>query len=438
MSAFPRVLCALVFLWTSCAAVAQAHAYIVDTQPPMNGSYERPSGAVAISFDEPIDILDANAINVLDARGTRVDRHDAAVDRNDATRVIVHVPRDIAAGIYTVRWRVISADTHVVHGTYRIGVGVPIAANAAQDATSPYDPSGVLASLLRWLSLFGALLATGAVLLRRALFDRLESAYTGLVAIARGAVVVGVLVVIVAAVPSLVVQAAAASGTFGSGIAATLSHSVWGAALVVRVLAATTLLLLAVIAWRNSATLAIGPAIVLLAAFSATTHAMAHTTVAARLIDGAIDLVHLIAASAWIGGVFVLALSLVSPPPRDAPQRRELARSLFAGFTPIAIVSVAAIVASGTYASIVHVGDVANLTGSTYGRVLLAKIAVVALLLALGWRHLRMGQGTAKGVGLATLGYEAVAGVIVILLTAFLIGQMPPTHMAGMSTAMLH
>lgn len=108
------------------SAPAFAHAYGVAVQPAMNAGFVDPSGVVAISFDEPVGVADANAIEVDDDTGARVDDHNAAVDPQDATRVIVHVPSPLKHGIYIVRWRVISADTHVVHGAYAIGVGVAV------------------------------------------------------------------------------------------------------------------------------------------------------------------------------------------------------------------------------------------------------------------------------------------------------------------------
>jgi copper transport protein len=112
---------------------------------------------------------------------------------------------------------------------------------------------------------------------------------------------------------------------------------------------------------------------------------------------------------------------------------RDLAWMLFAQFTPIATACVCLVVASGIYASVVHVGSFANLLGSTYGRILVAKIAAVAVLLILGYRHMRLGVGRVAGSGHATLIGEGLLGVAVVALTAILVGQMPPAHMTQMS-----
>jgi copper transport protein len=421
--------------------VASAHAYIVGAQPPMNAASASLGATIAIAFDEPIDILDSDALQVFDARGRRVDRRDAHVDPQDATRLVAGISANPRPGIYTVRWRVISADTHVVHGIYQIGVGVAIDRAAPQTADSPFDPSGSLASAIRSLSLLGTLLATGALALQRFVLQRLQPPSASSQNIARKAVLAGTALVLVALVPALLVQAAAESGKFGSGILPTLLHSRWGTAAIVRFGSALALLLSAALAWRRSAIGGFSIACVLLASFSAAGHAFSLSG-SGRLIASAVDFVHLLAASVWIGGVLVLALILLTP--RTQASDRPAATSLFALFTPLAIAAVVTIVITGAYAAIVHIPAAADLFITTYGRILVAKIALVAILLVFGYFHLRAGKWTAFKVRFYTIGFEAVTGAAIIALTAVLIGQVPPTHtplmkgMPEMSSVLVH
>ena len=60
-------------------------------------------------------------------------------------------------------------------------------------------------------------------------------------------------------------------------------------------------------------------------------------------------------------------------------------------FSPVALVSAGVLLATGTLAAFVHVESVGALFGSTYGRLLLAKVAIVLLVMVLGainWRRL--------------------------------------------------
>jgi copper transport protein len=401
------------------AGVGGAHAYIVGTQPAMNGSYASLGGSVAVSFDEPVTLLNSDALEVLDDTGRRIDRRNAHIDPNDATRVVVQVPQGLAAGIYTVRWRVISADTHVVHGTYQLGVGgLQLNAIVRDRTLSPFDPAMPLASLLRWLSLLGAILAVGAFALQRLVLRFVNSADAE--HIARSAALAGAALVLIVAIPALVVQAAAVSGNLGSAIPQTLTDSRWGIALIFRFASAAALLLVATFAWRRGAIAGGLAAAVLLGSFSASGHAVslhAYAGVVAVLMDFA----HLVSAAIWVGGVFVLVPIVIT--------NRDLTLALFARFTPLAMFSVAVILVSGIYATIVHVPSFSDFVRTLYGRILLVKIALVAVLLAFGYRHWQIGRGRGAASASNTLGWEAVVGVAVIALTAVLVGQMLPMHM---------
>lgn len=409
----------VVALWLAAAGIADAHAYIVGTRPAMNGSYASLGGSVAVSFDEPITILNSDALTVTGDTGRRVDLHDAHVDPDDATRVVVDVAPHPAPGIYAVHWRVISADTHVVHGDYQLGVGgLQLNAIARSKATSPFDPSAPLASAIRWLSLLGALLAIGALALQHLVLRKLDSPEAE--SVARNAAFAGGALVLIAAIPALLVQAAAVSGDFGSAIVPTLLHSRWGIALILRFVSALVLLYVVAYAWRRGAIMGASAAAVLLASFSASGHAVSlHGGFS--IVAGVMDFAHLVAAAIWIGGVLVLAAIVFA--------QRQLTAPLFVRFTPIAMISVAVIVLTGVYATIVHVPSLSDFVRTVYGRILLAKIALVALLLLLGYRHWQIGRSRASDTGANTIGYEALVGVAVIALTAFLVGQMLPMHM---------
>lgn len=427
MAAVRRALCALTFLWLSSAAAAAAHAYVVGAQPPANSGNQRLTGWIAISFDEPIDVIDSNALEVFAPGGRRIDRHDVRIDPADATRILVHVPASLVRGVYTVRWRVISADSHVVHGAYRIGIGVPVVGTAGTEPASPFDPASPLASFLRWLSLMGALLAGGAIFLRLYVLDKLEPEFPGAVELARRCTIAGAVTLSAALVPTVVVQSAAASGAIGSGVAATLMHTTWGTVLIVRAIAGLAVLLAACFAWNSAARVAVPLAAVLLATFSLTGHAFAQPAGLARAVAVGIDFVHLCAAAIWIGGLFALTAILL-PAFGAGGLERERTRTLFAEFTPLAVLCVGLIIATGIYASAIHVPSVGGFITTTYGRLLLAKIAVLAILLAFGWHHSRVGAGAIARRDNATLLYEALCGVTVVGLTALLVGQAPPAR----------
>ena len=109
------------------------------------------------------------------------------------------------------------------------------------------------------------------------------------------------------------------------------------------------------------------------------------------------DVVHLSAVAIWLGGLVMIATILLRRPRMPgarlaggAVKRRgqaataEAARAV-SRFSPIALGCVVAIVVTGTYQAWRGVGSLGALTGTTYGRLLIVKIAAMCVLIALGY-----------------------------------------------------
>ena len=113
-----------------------------------------------------------------------------------------------------------------------------------------------------------------------------------------------------------------------------------------------------------------------------------------------LDAVHLLAAGLWAGGI--AALAVLRPP---GGWRSTEARVLLARFTPVALGAFAATVVAGGLEAITQLGSIQALFDTAYGRVLLVKMALVALMLplsAMAWRlkrpHVRVEAALAAGV----------------------------------------
>ena len=141
------------------------------------------------------------------------------------------------------------------------------------------------------------------------------------------------------------------------------------------------------------------------------------------------DILHVLAAGSWIGGLlFVLAA--------DAAARRRsgdgsgVLADVVPHFSPVALVSAGLLAATGTLASFVHIESVGALFTSTYGRLLLAKVALVLLVMVLGainWRRLtpRLFDVGDAGALRRNATRELVLAQLVILVTALLVRTAP-------------
>lgn len=94
------------------------------------------------------------------------------------------------------------------------------------------------------------------------------------------------------------------------------------------------------------------------------------------------DVLHLWAAAAWTGGLVLLAGLLTSSTRHQSPAWRKLELDAIARFSILGMVAVATLVLSGVINAWIIVGTWQVLLGTAYGELLLAKIAVVALMIA--------------------------------------------------------
>jgi methionine-rich copper-binding protein CopC len=111
----PFALAALLLSATS----ALPHASPVRTSPPANGTVQNAPREVSVLFGERVEVS-ADAIIVQDANGARVDQGDARLDANG--RIVRASLRALSAGVYTVAWRVRSADGHPAQGKFTFRV----------------------------------------------------------------------------------------------------------------------------------------------------------------------------------------------------------------------------------------------------------------------------------------------------------------------------
>jgi copper resistance protein C len=93
-----------------------AHAIIVRTSPEKGSVAAEPVSKVEVWYDAGIR-NDFVGLAVINASGDRVDKHDAAIDGSDPSHVSTNVEA-LAPGEYTVRYRAISADGHIVSGAW--------------------------------------------------------------------------------------------------------------------------------------------------------------------------------------------------------------------------------------------------------------------------------------------------------------------------------
>lgn len=109
-----RIVFMLACLTASPAALA--HAILVKALPEREATVTESPEEILLVFNDGVGEAFL-ALAVIDDKGKRVDKHDARLDFTDRSHLRVSVEK-LQAGRYAVRYRVLSADGHVVSGKY--------------------------------------------------------------------------------------------------------------------------------------------------------------------------------------------------------------------------------------------------------------------------------------------------------------------------------
>lgn len=407
---------------------ASAHADLSTGSPEDQSVLETAPTAITLQFTESVTIR-PDSVRVLDPDGGRVDAGQALV--NGST---VEAPLDgtLPNGGYVVAWRAISADGHPVRGAFTFSVGSRatiregLADEAFADSADQRDET--LAAVLRGLSYLGILGATGMVLVGAALRRSAEPGPVGPVASGFG--VLGLLGV-VAQVP---VQASLITGRgWGSvtepGVLSLVMADGVGWSLALTGAGLVALLITSGLPFAGPArVLAIGGSVLAPLGLVVTGHTRSMSPAAVAYGS---DAAHVVAGAVWFGGLVAL-VGVVRR--RRAAEDEAGATEAVARFSGWAAVTAGAVLVAGTALGWINVGGLAPLTGTTYGRVLLAKVALVGLVLGgAAWNRFRLLPALSApedrlrpwhSLG-QVLRFEVGAIVVVLALTGALTGITP-------------
>lgn len=383
----PRRIQALVLLGTVLvlllggAAPASAHAALRTTDPDDGSVVQRAPRHLTLTFTESVGLLD-DSFRVFGPDQRRVHTGEAqhADGRSDTARV--GLPGKLARGTYTVAWRVVSADSHPVSGAFTFSVGKRSATTAQVDTGPDEDPlTGGLYDAARYLAYLAAALLVGtvafALLCRPADTSPLRRPL-----VAAWWTLLGSTVVLLMLRAPYETGAGPATAFDLSALERTLTGRP-GLALLARLavllLTAAFLLRLSRHRDRQEPVLRVvgaALAVALALTWAAAEHASAGIQVPLAMTS---SVLHLVATGVWLGGLVALLLTL-----RRASV--DALTEVVPRFSRIAFTSVTVLAVTGLYQSWRGLGSLSALTGTSYGRLLLAKlVAVTALLLAAGY-----------------------------------------------------
>ncbi|WP_171110395.1 MULTISPECIES: copper resistance protein CopC [unclassified Streptomyces] len=372
------------------AGPASAHAALTGSDPQQGAVVDKAPAQVSLTFSEAVSLSD-DSLQVLDPKGKRADTGGAS--NVSGTTYAVKLHSGLPDGTYTVAYQVVSADSHPVSGAYTFSIGAPSSTSVSlTEQTAGGGVVGWLYGFGRYVSYAGFIVLAGGAAFVLACWPR----GSGVRAVQR--LVVSGWVALTAATLGLLLlrgsytRSGALGDVFDLDLLGQVLQTKTGAALISRLLLlAAAALFIAVLFGaydkrddeeKRDLTfgLAVGGGVV--AAGIAATWAMAeHASTGLQPgIAMPVDVVHLLAVAAWLGGLSALLVSLYW-----APAETPLQASAVRRFSQVAFGSVIALVLTGLYQSWRQVGSWSALTGTRYGQLLLLKVGLVVLLVGVAW-----------------------------------------------------
>ncbi|MDF9804995.1 copper transport protein [Streptomyces sp. HB372] len=392
-AALLAALVSLVFgLLLAGAGPASAHAALTGSDPQDGAVVDTAPKEVTLSFSEAIAVGD-DSIRVLDPSGKRADTEAEPRDLSEGgtVRYGVALHSGLPDGTYTVAWQAISADSHPISGAFTFSIGAPsetTVALSSQEAGG--GPVGVVYDIARYAAYGGFVLLVGGSAFVLICWRGGASALPMQRLVVRGwlTLTAATLVMLLLRNPYT------GSGKFADAFDLAGLQSVLdtkpGAALVSRLLLLGAAALFIAVLFGTYARredeqerkdltfgLAVGGGVV--AAGIAATWAMSEhaSTGIQASIAMPVDVAHLLAVAAWLGGLASLLVALYRTP--------DIGSAAVRRFSAVAFSSVVVLAATGIYQSWRQVGSWSALTGTRYGQLLIIKVALIAVLLAVAW-----------------------------------------------------
>jgi copper transport protein len=410
-----------------------AHASLISTNPAADSVLDAAPTVIVLTFTEPVDPTD-DAIRVVDAQGEVVAVGPVGQDLGNDS-ITAAIDQELADGSYVVAWSVVSSDSHPIRGAFVFSVGqatdidddLITDADQGEEVSSPvWLTVGRFASYAGIAVLIGTLAAAVAFAPSTLRTRRLAATL-----FAGGYLAMAGTVAMIAAQANVI----GSSPLDWTAVLNTRSGGWWLIRLIIVAVITGLVPWRALLAHRSARAVAVVSAIGLFAVVAAGGHAVSGRWIG---LGFAITVIHLAAMATWIGGLCLLATVV----------ERDALLTTAARFSPVALGSVAVLAATGTISGWRQLGRVDAIIDTSYGRWLLIKLALVAIVLAIAATARRIlkqtpstaiddpdpGGGEIEHVGDAdrfsslrrNLFIEASAMVLVVAATAGLTGATPP------------
>jgi len=421
---------------------AYAHPFLVDSEPGQGQNAAVGTTQIIVFYSEAIEI-DFSELKVFDSNGNKIDNMDTAYYEGESSLVIT--TPSLEDGIYTVTSKVLSKiDGHLVQAAIIFGVGETQVDLSLLEAQEESETTFLPEAAARFPGIIGQTVVLGSVIsgiviwgTQRKRFgkesrDLVNQAYRFKFAKLTGISLVAVFAsnFIILAVQTLRLE------TSPIDVIDTAFGTTWLIRMII------TIILLGIWFWMDRKPhLSPKKHIPMLAASLVlifTTTMMGHGAATELTAPIILDYVHNLLASVWIGGViffgFVLLPTLAS---LDGIQKAKVTLAILPRYSGMITIALGILIITGPTLLWFLESDVASLTNSTYGSLIIAKIMLAIVLIGFGAfyqfkiqrqaeRNLKSGKTFTFNKLSKPLKAEAMVGIALLGVVALLVNSSLP------------
>jgi copper transport protein len=368
---------------------ASAHPFTEETSPSSAVNAQVGITEITVIYSEPIE-LDFSSLKVFDSNGDQIDNKDSQYYQGQNSLVVTTPPLD--SGAYTVTSKVLSkVDGHLVDDAFIFGVGDVKIDISTDQPKSIYDILFFPEAGARFPGLVGQTIVLGSIIaslliwgtqnkdLIRKDIEKVNSFHHGKFMTLTG---VGLMTVFASNIAMLAVQTLRLETSAFDAIQTTFGTS-WLIRMII------TIVLLGVWFWMDrKKTLTKKnqiPMLLLSLALIGTTTMIGHGSASGQMSAVILDYVHNLVAAIWIGGIIYFVFALLPTFSKlDVTVREKMSLVMIPRFSIAFIIAIGIVIITGPTLMWLLESDVGLITQSIYGKLIIAKIVIAAIMVGLG------------------------------------------------------
>ncbi len=447
---------------------AWAHAHLKRSDPSAGAKLATPPTAIRLWFSEQPE-LSLTFASLKDSAGRDIPLSPAGSGEPGQMQIVFRIVSNLAPGRYTLTWRTAASDGHPSHGSFNFAVTGASGASAVTSSLAPSstvqsaarpsapamqpntsaameeesdDASSIGNSIARAFSFVSLLALIGAVTFRSLILPRARAvspelreemsaraAWLGLIA---SAVLIVVALARLGLESQMMNAMPAMPGMVGMSARDMVMRTEWGLSFRIQLIAAIVALnafAFAIRRTRGAWAVASVVAIVLAVTPALGGHAAASPRFTSLMIIA--DFLHVLGGASWLGSLLaVMAIGVPIALAVEGTEKWSYVESLVEAFSPFALVSAAIVLASGVFASWIHLERLPALWQTSYGQTLIVKLFLVAATLGIGAYNFKRVQpelSTERGTWRLrrSAALELGVGFLILLVTGLLTGISP-------------